>query len=103
MWPTLALPYVFAKGWHGGALPKSGNDREPPLSRDSERRIIRLGDDEPWCICDRRTKKIGNPPLDRLNAQTVADGLQFVLSATKLPLTNAAGAELHPKSGSHND
>ena len=36
---------------------------------------------------------IGNPPFNRLNAQTVAEGLQFVLSATKLSLTNEPGTD----------
>lgn len=61
-----------------------------PASRNIE--APRGADDELWPFWDRKIKKIGNPSFARLNAQTVADGLQFVLSATKLPLTNEPGA-----------
>ena len=55
---------------------------------------MRRASDELWPFWDRKMKIIGNPPFNRLNTQTVADGLQFVLSATKLPLTNEPGAGL---------
>jgi hypothetical protein len=73
----------FDERCHAGGPQKSDNGREPPLSRDSERKAVRCASDELWPFRDRKTKKNGNPQFNRLNAQTVAEGLQFVLSATK--------------------
>ena len=93
MSPPLASPALcLGEGWHARGPWKSAIGREPPLSRDSEWKVVRCVCDELWPFWDRKMKIIGNPPFNRLNAQAVAEGLQFVLSATKLPLTIEPGA-----------
>jgi hypothetical protein len=80
-------PVVFGRG-----VPcrRTAEKRDRPgtaLSRDSELNAQHCVSDEVWPFRDRKSKIIGNPPFNRLNARIVADGLQFVLSATKLPPT----------------